>query len=690
MKRHVFAAVFGAILVALPVSQALRADSARYTVEDLGTLADGSVPTVTGMNAAGQMSGYVVQPSSGMPRAVRFDGTAWSYVPDVSTFYSVAWGINEHGDLVGYHFDGAAFRAFRYMSGPGLSSIDPLPGGFVILGLAIDPDGTVFGQSESENGNVGFRAPVNGPAAALTELASGWSKACGVNAAGQIVGYRLTELGQQAFRIEQNGSVTDIPFAGTAPNAEACAINATGRVGGKTDVDGTQRAFTFEAGAPVNVDAFAASESKVEAIAGGVSVGWFTSTADGGVHAFVNSTEGSADLNTIIAPGTGWTLDQAFAVNAQGHIAGIGTLDGRRRAFRLKPVAGDNTAPTITSVTATPGVVQVPNNAMVPVTVAVAVTDDRDPSPVCSLTGIDGHGAAAGDFSVTGALSGSVRATGGATYSFAVSCVDGTGNATPGSVDVVVLRDTAAPVIASVTADPSTIAPPDGALVPVTVKVSATDNVDAAPTCALNSISSTAVTADDSAITGPLTAKVRAVGDRTYTLTVKCSDTARNQSFAAVAVVVPGDKTAPVISSVVATPGLIWPPNGKMVPVSVSVRATDNLDAAPQCSLTSISSNGGPAGDAVITGAFTAQVRADKQADGSSRIYTLKVTCVDGAGNKAFCSTTVVVSKDNATANAAVKALLAKKVVLAQLKKAAAVKQALKRAAAYFSRGSSR
>jgi hypothetical protein len=283
-----------------------------------------------------------------------------------------------------------------------------------------------------------------------------------------------------------------------------------------------------------------------------------------------------------------------------------------------------------------------------------------------------------------------VRARGGATYSFAVSCLDGAGNATAGSADVVVLRDTTAPVITSVSADPSTIGVANGALVPVTVKVTATDNVDAAPSCALSSISSTAVTADDSAITGPLTAKVRAVGGRTYTLSVKCSDSARNQSFAAVAVVVPADKTAPVISSVVATPNVIWPPNGKMVPVSVSVRATDNVDAAPQCSITSITANAGPASDAVITGALTGQVRADKQADGSARIYTLKIACADAAGNKSWCSTTVVVSKDNATANAALKAMLARKVVLAQVKKAAAIKQALKRAAAYFSRGSSR
>ena len=41
MKRHVFAAAFGALLVVLPIRDALRADATLYTVHDLGTTPDG-------------------------------------------------------------------------------------------------------------------------------------------------------------------------------------------------------------------------------------------------------------------------------------------------------------------------------------------------------------------------------------------------------------------------------------------------------------------------------------------------------------------------------------------------------------------------------------------------------------------------------------------------------------------------
>lgn len=681
MKRQVFAAAFGALLVFLPIRQALRADAALYTVEDLGHIG-GAAPTVTGVNASGQVTGHVPG-GFGLPQAVMFtNGRGWEYIPGVGTFYSVATGINDQGDVVGYSHNGAAFRAFRYTPGPGVSFIEPLPGGTMTLGRAIDATGNIVGQSDSAAGQVGFRSAPGMPALAVPTLGGSPTMACGINAAGQIAGHGANADGHEhAFRIEADNSITEvIPFSGATGTATACAIDAAGRIGGTASSGDTSRAFTFDSGAPVNVDSFAASvTSKIEGLSAGVAVGWFL-LADGTFHATVSTADGSFDLNDLIAPGTGWNLDQALAVSANGSIVGVGRLNDQPRVFRLTRVAEDNdmTAPTITALSASPSSVTPPNSAMVAVVISAFATDDRDPSPVCSVTGIDGHGAPAGDASVTGPLAGSVRARSGATYSFAVSCSDAAGNAASGSVDVVVPPDTTAPVIGSVSANPSTIWPPNGALVPVSVAVSATDDVDAAPTCSLSSIGATSSTADDHAITGPLNAKLRAVGGRTYTLGVTCADVAGNQASAAVPVFVPPDTTAPVIGEVAATPGTIWPPNGKMVPVSVSVSATDDLDAEPQCSLKSILSNGVGTGDAEVTGPSSANVRAEKNGDGSLRIYTLKVACWDAAGNKSWGSATVVVSKDGSPSQRA------------WLSKAGLLKKAFKKAGVHFSRGSSR
>ena len=243
----------------------------------------------------------------------------------------------------------------------------------------------------------------------------------------------------------------------------------------------------------------------------------------------------------------------------------------------------------ISSFTASPNSVGPPNNATVPVQFFFSATDDTDPSPACSVNStVNTNGAPASYAAVTGPLTAAVRAAGGARYTFTLNCSDASGNASAATVDVVVPPDTTAPSILSLSASPSTIWPADGTLVPVTLSVSASDNVDAAPVCALNSISGTGATAYDYAITGPLSATVRATGGRTYTLNVRCSDAAGNSSQAATAVVVPSDTTAPTITSISATPSVIWPPNGKWVDVRVSVSATDDVDASPACALQAI------------------------------------------------------------------------------------------------------
>ena len=544
MKRHIFALVVAVLFVVLPAKDIIRASTSSYTVEDLGTIG-GLVPTVTGMNASGKVSGYVNAPAG--PRAVHFTGTAWEYVPGAAT-YSLAMAINASGDVAGYHLVPAGFLAFRYTAATGVTStIAPLEGGSIGIGFAINASGEVVGYGDSSAGIRGWRAKPGGATVPLPTLGGTVSMACGINDAGQVVGSATTATGhQQAYRVEADNTVGAhiVPFDGATGSGHACAVDASGRVGGFTTSSNVNRAFVFTGGAPVNVDTFGSAESNVTAAAAGVSVGWYALTNT--LRAFVHTDEnGSVNLNDLITPGTGWVLEQAFAVNTAGQIAGNGRLNGQPAAFRLTPVS----AP----------------------------------------------------------------------------------------------QDTTAPVISEVSATPSTVWPPNGELVPVTVSVTQDDDT---AVCSLTSLTASAPTPDGSGITGPLTATVRAVGGVTYTLTVTCSDEAGNSSSAATSVVVPPDTTAPVITHLHATPDAVWPPNGKMVPVTVSVSATDDVTATPECSLTSVSSNGGSASDAVKTGPFTANVRAEKNGDGSMRVYSLHVTCSDAAGNTSTGVAPVVVGKD--------------------------------------------
>jgi hypothetical protein len=84
-----------------------------------------------------------------------------------------------------------------------------------------------------------------------------------------------------------------------------------------------------------------------------------------------------------------------------------------------------------------------------------------------------------------------------------------------------------------------------------------------------------------------------------------------------------------------------------MVAVSVAVTATDDADPMPQCSISAINGSDLAPADAVITGRFSAQVRAEKGSDHGTRIYTIHVTCVDLAGNSTEKCVDVRVAKDD-------------------------------------------
>lgn len=107
------------------------------------------------------------------------------------------------------------------------------------------------------------------------------------------------------------------------------------------------------------------------------------------------------------------------------------------------------------------------------------------------------------------------------------------------------------------------------------------------------------------------------------------------------------DTTPPTITRLTVSPSQIWPLNKAMVPVTVTVTASDNADPAPVCQLVTIASNEPiTANDALITGPLTASLRAARLGSGHGRVYTLTVRCADASGNTVTGTVSVTVPHD--------------------------------------------
>jgi hypothetical protein len=113
------------------------------------------------------------------------------------------------------------------------------------------------------------------------------------------------------------------------------------------------------------------------------------------------------------------------------------------------------------------------------------------------------------------------------------------------------------------------------------------------------------------------------------------------------------DSTPPELE-IRATSAVLWPPNHKMVPVTLEVAASDNCDRRPTCGITSVTSNepvdgtgdGDLSPDWEMISNLKVKLRAERSGEGSGRIYTILVTCSDAAGNSASESVDVIVPHD--------------------------------------------
>jgi hypothetical protein len=124
----------------------------------------------------------------------------------------------------------------------------------------------------------------------------------------------------------------------------------------------------------------------------------------------------------------------------------------------------------------------------------------------------------------------------------------------------------------------------------------------------------------------------------TTTITWTATDAANNSASATQTITV----TAPplVITGGTANPNSLWPPNHKMVPVTVAYTISGGCGTGA-CSITSVTSNepvdglgdGDTSPDWQIVDAHHVSLRAERSGTGTGRVYKITITCTDGGGH---------------------------------------------------------
>ena len=294
-----------------------------YTVTDLGG------GEAYGINANGQVVGQ---------NAV---GHAFFYnkgtITDLGTLggsYSFALGINDSGRVVGWADNsGNVSQAFLY-SGGTLSALGALGGG----AQGISAAGQIVGWSNDPNGVPRACRYSDGAAIELGVFSTGsYSYALDINDTGQVVGYGDAG-GEHAFLYE-NGAMTGLGVQSGA----AQKINSRGQVaGGQYFSDTVWHAFLFTDGTAADLGTLGGPKSWAYGINTGRQIVGSADTATGVEHAFLNSNARMTDLNSLIS--SGWTLQQATAINDSGQIVGYGVNpSGNTDAFLLTPTPEPST-----------------------------------------------------------------------------------------------------------------------------------------------------------------------------------------------------------------------------------------------------------------------------------------------------------------------------------------------------------
>ena len=344
--RHSFWAIF-IVLTFCFTTQTLAVDN--YIVYDLGKLPSGAAQDI---NSSTQVVGQMDLGSFEYRGYIWDENTGFTDLGTLSTT-SRGMGINDAGKVVGQDGSGSSARPFLWENGT-MTSLGTLPG-FIrsSQALAINNTDEIVGYCNGDNNlppttSRGFFW--NGSMNELATLGGSTGSAQDINDSGQIVGGSKTAASSTdhaCFWDSYTATPTDLTPTGYG---FAYGINSTGEVVGVSGLSPYNAFYWSGSGAIqlLNMTGYSFSWAR-DINDSDIIVG--NALASGGqYHAVLwEGVSTITNLNNQLAPGSGWVLEQAYAINNAGQIVGYGDYNtDNYHGYILTPIPPGS--PTLTLV----------------------------------------------------------------------------------------------------------------------------------------------------------------------------------------------------------------------------------------------------------------------------------------------------------------------------------------------------
>jgi probable HAF family extracellular repeat protein len=302
-----------------------------YTVTDLGTFG-GTHSDARDVNARGQSTGFAETPCDCLNEPFLWSDGVLQYLGKPG----YAFGVNDAGSVVGQLIPGG--DAFLWRRQRGMVDL-----GFYGEAHKLNDRTEIVGEMGMPEEHAFLWR--QGQVTDLGTLGGLWSQAQDINRRTEVVGQAGSSstaphafLWTEAAGMKDLGSLDGDP--GSTSGAEA--INDLGQIVGASYAQAlhTTHAAYFSPSGVVDLGTLGGFSEAT----GLNNLGQFVGdafTLAGDDHAFLTdlATRRMVDLNSLIPPDSGWTLDLAFAINARGQVVGRGHIGDQTHGYLLSPTS---------------------------------------------------------------------------------------------------------------------------------------------------------------------------------------------------------------------------------------------------------------------------------------------------------------------------------------------------------------